>query len=145
MQKLILDKTDYSMKFRYNIHKQSFGHKLFFVQEALHFGDFAGMPMKIIYALFGLTTGFLSISGYYIYLKRNKRPKDSVQPIEIILKSASTVAGIILLLWISTRMVGAYVTFSVFPLVVYTVLGLFLLKWIFQKLQSWVRKNHVNS
>jgi len=142
MQKLILDKADYSMKFRYNIHKQSFGDKLFFIQEALHFGDFAGIPMKILYALFGLTTGFLSISGYYIYLKRNSPSGNPAQPAGIILKAMLTVAAVILLLWISTQWVGAYVTFAVFPLIAYSIIGLFLLKWIFRKLYFRVKKNY---
>ncbi len=42
-------------------------------QEALHFGDFGGLPLKVLYALLGLTSGFLSISGFVVFLFRRKK------------------------------------------------------------------------
>jgi uncharacterized iron-regulated membrane protein len=44
------------------------------LMEPLHFGDFAGVPVKILYLLFGLTASFLSVTGYVVWaLKALKR------------------------------------------------------------------------
>jgi len=74
---LVLSKTDYRPVFKYDIRKQPFGHKFYFVQEALHFGDFGGLLLKALYALLGLTSGFLSISGFVIFLFRRKKKHPS--------------------------------------------------------------------
>lgn len=78
IQKLVLDKQTQEVKFLYDVRKQSSVDKLYFVQEALHFGDFGGLFLKILYCLFGLTTSALSITGYIIYLKRKE--KQSMKP-----------------------------------------------------------------
>lgn len=70
--KVVMDKATLSPLFVYDVRKQAFGHQLYYVQEALHFGDFGGMTLKILYAVLGLTTGFLSITGFIIYLKRKE-------------------------------------------------------------------------
>lgn len=72
---LVLSKTDYRPVFKYDVRQQPFGHKFYFIQEALHFGDFGGLWLKALYALLGLTSGFLSISGFVIYLFRRKKKK----------------------------------------------------------------------
>lgn len=72
---LVLSKTDYQPVFKYDVRQQPFGHKFYFIQEALHFGDFGGLWLKALYALLGLTSGFLSISGFVIYLFRRKKKK----------------------------------------------------------------------
>ncbi|QSE96197.1 PepSY-associated TM helix domain-containing protein [Fulvivirga lutea] len=77
--KLVLSTADYSTLFKYNISEATASHKLFFIQEALHFGDFGGFTLKLIYGLFGLTTGFLSLSGFIIYLERTKKQR-AVKP-----------------------------------------------------------------
>ena len=42
--------------------------------EPLHFGDFAGMWLKVAYCLLGATSGFLAISGFVLWmLKRRHR------------------------------------------------------------------------
>ncbi len=40
----------------------------------LHFGDFGGWPIKILWALGGLTPGILAVSGFLIWRSRRKRP-----------------------------------------------------------------------
>ena len=70
---LVLSKTAYTPQFKYDVRQQPFSHKLYFVQEALHFGDFGGLILKILYAILGLVSGFLSISGFVIYLYRQKK------------------------------------------------------------------------
>jgi uncharacterized iron-regulated membrane protein len=73
--KLVLDKGDLSPLLKYNISKDNFGGKLFFVQESFHFGDFGGIWLKILYAFLALTSGFLALSGFIIYLKRTEKKR----------------------------------------------------------------------
>lgn len=42
--------------------------KAYNLSEPLHFGDFAGLPFKLIYCLCGFASAFLSITGYVIYV-----------------------------------------------------------------------------
>jgi uncharacterized iron-regulated membrane protein len=44
------------------------------VSRPLHFGDYGGMPLKIIWTLFDLLTIVLLISGLYLWWKRRKSP-----------------------------------------------------------------------
>ncbi|MEM6766252.1 MAG: PepSY-associated TM helix domain-containing protein [Bacteroidota bacterium] len=80
-----LDKEDLSLIQKYDIREASMGEKVFFVQEAFHFGDFGGVITKILYSLFGLTSGFLALSGFVMYLKRTE-VKRSRKPTFIELK-----------------------------------------------------------
>ena len=41
----------------------------------LHFGNYGGITVKIIYCLLGLTPGFLSVSGFVIWRKRKRAVK----------------------------------------------------------------------
>lgn len=43
-----------------------------FLSEPLHFGDYGGMPLKIIWALFDLTTIIVLITGLYLWFARRK-------------------------------------------------------------------------
>ena len=72
---VVVSKTDHRSVFKYDVRQQPPGHKFYFIQEALHFGDFGGLWLKALYALLGLTSGFLSISGFVIYLFRRKKKK----------------------------------------------------------------------
>lgn len=38
----------------------------------LHFGNYGGLPVKIIYCILGLLPGLLSITGFLLWLKRRK-------------------------------------------------------------------------
>jgi len=85
--KLVFDKAGYGIEHQYNISDQGFGAKLYYVQEALHFGDFAGLSMKLLYCLLALSSGFLSLSGFIIYLERIKkqRQKTAALPLKPLL------------------------------------------------------------
>ena len=72
---LVLSKNNFKRIFKYDIREAPFSHKFYFVQEALHFGDFGGIALKILYAVLGLTSGFLSISGFVVYLYRLDKKK----------------------------------------------------------------------
>src|SRR5690606_38424193 len=37
------------------------------------FGDFGGIALKVLYAALGLISGFLSISGFAVYVLRKKK------------------------------------------------------------------------
>ena len=42
------------------------------INAQIHFGKYGGMPVKIIYCLFGLTGGALAITGFLLWAKRKK-------------------------------------------------------------------------
>lgn len=55
--------------------------KTLFISQPLHFGDYGGMPLKIIWALLDIATIFLLISGLYLWgLRRKSKSKDTQQP-----------------------------------------------------------------
>ena len=80
---LVLSKTDYKPQHKYDVRQKPFSHKLYFVQEALHFGDFGGLLLKVIYAILGLVSGFLSISGFVVYLYRRKKKHVEINPMKL--------------------------------------------------------------
>jgi len=43
--------------------------------EPLHFGNFAGVPLKLIYLSFGLASSFLSVTGFIIWLRKRRRAR----------------------------------------------------------------------
>ncbi|MBO0952379.1 PepSY-associated TM helix domain-containing protein [Fibrella forsythiae] len=43
-----------------------------FISQPLHFGDYGGLPLKIIWALFDLITIVVLISGLYLWFARNR-------------------------------------------------------------------------
>ncbi|MEM1337974.1 MAG: PepSY-associated TM helix domain-containing protein [Bacteroidota bacterium] len=70
---ITFDKEDLTEVHRYDIRTASTGDKLFYIQESLHFGDYGGFLLKILYAFFGTTSGFLALTGFIVYLKRTER------------------------------------------------------------------------
>ncbi|MFD2571757.1 PepSY-associated TM helix domain-containing protein [Spirosoma soli] len=46
-----------------------------FISQPLHFGDYGGLPLKIIWAVFDLITIVVLISGLYLWFARNKATK----------------------------------------------------------------------
>ncbi|MEM1136692.1 MAG: PepSY-associated TM helix domain-containing protein [Bacteroidota bacterium] len=82
--KIVFDKENYSMLYKYNISDDDFGGKLFYVQESFHFGDFGGIWLKLFYCFLALTSGFLALSGFIIYLKRaEKKRKEKPSFVEL--------------------------------------------------------------
>jgi uncharacterized iron-regulated membrane protein len=47
-----------------------------FVSQPLHFGDYGGMPMKIIWALLDVLTIIVLASGLYLWVKKRKQPAE---------------------------------------------------------------------
>lgn len=103
---LVLSKTTYKPLFKFDISQSSFTDKFYSVQEALHFGDFGGLGLKILYAVLGLTSAFLSISGFVVYFYRtNKKKKTTISP----LKTTFIYSILILLILILIAMISLFI------------------------------------
>jgi uncharacterized iron-regulated membrane protein len=50
--------------------------KALFVSQPLHFGDYAGMPLKIIWALLDMATIVVIASGFYLWVAREVRKRN---------------------------------------------------------------------
>ena len=48
------------------------GNRYDIINSQVHFGKYGGLPVKILYSLFGLSSGLLSITGFLLWLKRRK-------------------------------------------------------------------------
>lgn len=48
--------------------------RLFEVSRPLHFGDYGGMPLKVLWALFDLTLITVLFSGVYLWISRRRTP-----------------------------------------------------------------------
>lgn len=86
VNKVVLAKNNLSVVDAYNPSEDNLTGKLYFAQEALHFGDYGGMFLKILYAILGLTSAFLVFSGFVIRLK-NKSKKDKYLNVRKVLLS----------------------------------------------------------
>ena len=53
-----------------------------FISQPLHFGDYGGMPLKIIWALFDIATIVILISGLYLWVARIKASKAQLARLE---------------------------------------------------------------
>lgn len=69
---IFLDSTGSIAKTRF-INEISAGDRYDIINSQLHMGKFGGMGIKIIYFLFGLAGGLLSITGFLLWIKRKKR------------------------------------------------------------------------
>lgn len=49
--------------------------KLYDLMEPLHFGNFAGVPLKVIYLFFGLASAFLPVTGFVLWWLKQRRTK----------------------------------------------------------------------
>jgi len=45
------------------------------INAQVHYGQYGGLPVRVIYGLFGLTGGLLGITGFVLWLKRRKAGK----------------------------------------------------------------------
>ncbi|WP_103865501.1 PepSY domain-containing protein [Aquimarina sp. I32.4] len=107
---ITLDKETFEELHRFDIRKTSFGKKLFFIQESMHFGDWGGIWLKIIYAFFGITSGFLAMTGFLVYLKRTERKRKTdpnftaLKP--LLIKWVLGILGVLILLAVLTQFYG---------------------------------------
>lgn len=54
----------------------------YFISQPLHFGDYGGIPMKVIWAIFDLATIFVLISGIYLWFARRKSNAEQLARME---------------------------------------------------------------
>ena len=133
---LTLDKADLSELHRYDIRKASAGEKLFFVQESMHFGDYGGLTMKFVYMFFGLTSGFLALAGFIVYLERTakkRREKPRFRELRpTLLRWTYGILGVCVLLAVLQMNLGPVIPFILVGLALYGSL-LLLLLWALGK------------
>lgn len=120
--KVVFDKQTGEVLEVFDIRRQAFGDKLYLAQEALHFGDFAGPWLKIFYCLFGLTTGFLSVTGFYIYFKRKKALFPANRGVKLIIAYSIAVFAVFVLVLVSHLLIGVQITSLVYSVFLYTFL-----------------------
>ncbi len=70
---VVMDKASLEVLHSYNPQEGSPGEKLYYAQEALHFGDFGGWPVKTVYLLAGIASGTLGVTGFLVYFGRAAR------------------------------------------------------------------------
>lgn len=103
---LVITKKTYQPVFKCDLRNASFIDKFYSVQEALHFGDFGGLGLKIVYTILGLISAFLSISGFVVYLSRtDKKEKRKTSP----LKTAFIYSMLILFVLIVIAMISMFI------------------------------------
>ncbi len=72
-QGVVLDKEGYAPLKVINTPQADWKEKLFYLQEALHFGDFAGNGVRALYLVVGLLLGLLPLTGYAIQRMRSRK------------------------------------------------------------------------
>lgn len=119
---LILSKNGYKPVFKYDVRQQPFSHKLYFVQEALHFGDFGGMLLKFVYAVLGLVSGFLSISGFVVYLYRRKKKKPQISPMKLTFAYSSAALLFLIVIALISLFIGYTQAATVAAIIINSIL-----------------------
>jgi uncharacterized iron-regulated membrane protein len=124
---IVLAKTSYKPLFKCDIRQRSFRDKFYSVQEALHFGDFGGLGLKILYTVLGLTSAFLSISGFVVYLYRTeKKEKRKISA----LKTTFLYSVLILLTLIIIAMISMFIGYRQAATVAAMIVNGSLILWI---------------
>ncbi|UZR99450.1 PepSY-associated TM helix domain-containing protein [Chondrinema litorale] len=130
--KVVVDKQNYSLLYKYNISEGTLGSKIYYVQEALHFGDFGGIGLKIFYCIMGLGSGFLSLSGFVVYLERNKKQRKQkpsyVEVWPLVIRWSLGIVGYCVIIGILSINYGIGVPAIIVTVLMYTVLIVYLVK-----------------
>lgn len=53
--------------------------KAYNLSEPIHFGNYAGLPIKLLYCLLGIVSGSLYITGFWVWILKTRRQKSSGQ------------------------------------------------------------------
>ncbi len=134
---LVVSKTDLKPLFKYDVRTAPFSHKFYFIQEALHFGNFGGLGLKILYTILGLTSAFLSISGFVVYLCRmDKKKTKRYSPLKTTFIYCTAIALILIALATVSMFIGYSVAAFAAAIIINGALMLFILYSIF----SYIRK-----
>jgi uncharacterized iron-regulated membrane protein len=129
---LALSKTDYTPIMKYDVRTAPFSHKFYFVQEALHFGDFGGLGLKIIYSILGVASGFLSISGFAIYLyRRQKKVPSASNPMKVTFAYFTVIILFLVLVALVSLFIGYSLASTIAAYVINGILiGLPIYAWV---------------
>ncbi|TDQ06212.1 PepSY-associated TM helix domain-containing protein [Pedobacter metabolipauper] len=65
-----------------DIREMPFFVNAFFISQPLHFGDYGGMPLKIIWAIFDIATIVILASGLYLWFARRKSSREQLARME---------------------------------------------------------------
>jgi uncharacterized iron-regulated membrane protein len=134
---LVLSKATYQPVYKCDLRERSFRDKFYSVQEALHFGDFGGLGLKILYTLLGLASAFLSISGFIVYLYRtDKKEKRKVSP----LKTTFIYSLIILFLLIVIALISMFIGYAQASFVAGILVNGTLIVWIVYLIVRSIRR-----
>lgn len=76
---LVVDTASGAVLQTHNAARVQTGVWLYNLNEPLHFGDFAGLWLKIIYFLFGLAGTGLTVTGFVLLYLRKRKPKKARQ------------------------------------------------------------------
>lgn len=138
ISKVVLDKTTLDVLHSYDIRQQAFADKFYYMQEGLHFGRFGGIFLKIAYSLLGLTSGILSITGFFIYLIRKKKTSEEKERVKktIFLYSLATIT-IIIGLGAITVLAGYALATQIMTPLVYLFLATFI---PFKVIRTWQKR-----
>jgi uncharacterized iron-regulated membrane protein len=60
------------------LREQPFWTRMTTLLKPLHFGDYGGLGIKLLYSFFGLMPGLLSVSGFVIWVSRGKKEVSKV-------------------------------------------------------------------
>ena len=70
-----IDAKQFNINHIKRVSESNFGTKLLAMVTPVHFGEFGGLPIKIVYAFVGLSAPILSITGFFIWYFRESRKK----------------------------------------------------------------------
>jgi uncharacterized iron-regulated membrane protein len=142
INKVVLYKADYALRFRYDVRQQNGWHKLYFVQEGLHFGQFGGLTLKWLYFALGMLASFLSVSGFIVSLQRHA-PKgipraEAERPVlKRVFVWCMALLAVLFLIAFSSLTAGYVVTATVVTAGVYIGLGGGLLWLVGRRVVRW--------
>lgn len=125
---IVLSKLTYKPLYKFDARKGSITDKFYSIQEALHFGDFGGLGLKILYAILGLTSAFLSISGFVVYLYRtDKKKKRMMSPLKITFIWSVAILLILIVIAMISMFVGYREASLISAIIINGILAMFII------------------
>lgn len=67
---------------------------MLFISQPLHFGDYGGMPLKIIWTFFDIVTIVILVSGLYLWFARRKAQASQIARIETLVEEEMVTANV---------------------------------------------------
>ena len=132
--RIVLDKKDYAELGRYDIREKPLHDKVYYAQEGLHYGDFGGIWVKVIYTILGLTSGVLAMLGFVLYLERTKSRQKQKANYKTTGKKVWSwsiwVTLICILLYVTTAIIGRDIPTYVITIAMWGALLFFLIKYM---------------